>query len=170
MIETTSGTIGILAEIATYAAFTMLGFFIGMKFFKKKDEGRREEYCTLLKNGRVIMNAEEYRDLKKEAVRSPRSKLERKCRTAKAIAVDFDGTLCGEGWEINPWMIDQLKEAKKRGAKLILYTSRSGSSVDWAVDFCKALGIEFDRVVGDKPIADLYIDDKALESVWPIDF
>lgn len=157
-------------NLGTWFGFALAGFALGVKFMARKEKEQPGMYCTLLKNGRVIMNAEEYRDLKREAVRSPRSKLERKCRAAKVIAVDFDGTLCGEGWEINPWLIDQLKEAKRRGAKLILHTSRTGSAVDWAVEFSKSVGVEFDRVVGDKPIADLYIDDKAVESVWPIDF
>ena len=163
------GAIGTIAQIVFWTFLMLMGFLIGRKWEKMKRKDP-QMYCTLLKNGRVIMTPDEYKELKKEAVRSPRSKLERRCRSAKVIAVDFDGTLCGEGWEINPWLVDQLKEAQKRGAQLILHTSRSGSSVDWAVEFCKSLGIEFARVVGDKPIADLYIDDKALESVWPIDF
>ena len=160
----------LMINIGTWLGCALVGFALGLKFMAKKGEKEPGMYCTLLKNGRVIMTPEEYKDLKREAVRSPRSKLERKCRAAKVIAVDFDGTLCGEGWEINPWLIDQLKEAKRRGAKLILHTSRTGSAVDWAVEFSKSVGVEFDKVVGDKPIADLYIDDKAVESVWPIDF
>lgn len=170
MIETVNNLVGLVAQIGSYIGVALVGVLIGLKIAKGKRQKEPGMYCTLLKNGRVIMTPEEYKELKREAVRSPRSKLERKCREAKTIAVDFDGTICGEGWEINPWLIDQIKAAKERGAKLILHTSRTGPAVDWAVEFCKSVGVEFDRVAGSKPIADLYIDDKAVESVWPIDF
>ena len=45
------------------------------------------------------------------------------------IAVDFDGTLCENKWpdigNANLELIEQLKYAKGKGAKLILWTCRS---------------------------------------------
>lgn len=92
------------------------------------------------------------------------------------IAVDFDGTLCGESWpyigEPNVNLIRYLRKAKLRGDKLVLYTMREGKLLQEAIDWCKAEGLEFDAVndnvkvmqeqFGNNPrkvFADYYIDD-----------
>lgn len=68
----------------------------------------------------------------------------------KILAVDFDNTLafgqypsCGEP---NTKLIEWLKECKKNGCKLILWTMREGKPLDDAVEWCKQYGLEFDAV------------------------
>jgi hypothetical protein len=106
------------------------------------------------------------------------------------IAVDFDGTIVdheypGIGKE-KLFAFQTLKELEKLGARLILWTFRSGEPLDEAVEFCKRNGIEFyainknypeevfDDTVSRKIDADIYIDDKNIggfpgwSEVWQI--
>ena len=65
-----------------------------------------------------------------------------------------------------------LKELNKKGARLILWTFRTGKELDEAVEFCRKNGVEFyavnknypEEVMNDtvsrKIDADIYIDDK----------
>lgn len=66
------------------------------------------------------------------------------------IAVDFDGTLCRNAWpEIGEpiiRMIEAAKEAKRHGAKLILYTCREKKLLCEAVAWCAVRGLKFDAV------------------------
>lgn len=96
----------------------------------------------------------------------------------KIIAVDFDGTLCEDKWpeigEPNPYVINYILEEKENGARIILWTCRSGRDLDAALRWCKEMGIVFDAVnanlpevldelaVGDsrKIFAHEYIDDR----------
>lgn len=92
------------------------------------------------------------------------------------IAVDFDGTIVdheypGIGKE-KLFAFRTLKELEKMGAKLILWTFRTGKELDEAVNFCRENGIEFYAVnrnypeevytsdISRKIDADIYIDDK----------
>ena len=94
------------------------------------------------------------------------------------IAVDFDGTLCKEHWpEIgapNLRLIDWLKERRRAGDKLILWTCRCGEMLEKAVAWCSVWGLTFDAVNANLPenvaqygndcrkvYADIYLDDKA---------
>ena len=68
----------------------------------------------------------------------------------KILAVDFDGTLsfgnypeCGKP---NTKLIDWLKQCKKDGCRLILWTMREGEYLQNAVDWCRKYGLEFDAV------------------------
>lgn len=92
------------------------------------------------------------------------------------IAVDFDGTIVDHQYpEIGKeklFAFQTLKELEKRGARLILWTFRTGKELDDAVEFCRKNGIEFyavnknypeeifDGSVSRKIDADIYIDDK----------
>ncbi|MCU0473087.1 MAG: hypothetical protein MUC93_06935 [Bacteroidales bacterium] len=92
------------------------------------------------------------------------------------IAVDFDGTIVEHQYpEIGKeklFAFQTLKELEKRGARLILWTFRTGKELDDAVEFCRKNGIEFyavnknypeevfDGSVSRKIDADIYIDDK----------
>lgn len=66
------------------------------------------------------------------------------------IAVDFDGTLCKNEWpdigDPIPIMIEAAKEAKRRGAKLILYTCREGKLLCEAIAWCAVRKLTFDSV------------------------
>lgn len=97
----------------------------------------------------------------------------------KIIAVDFDGTLCENAWpeigEARPMVIEYIREQKKCGAKIILWTNRSGECLKEAVAWCELNGITFDAVNENIPesikqfgndcrkvYADEYIDDRAV--------
>ncbi len=93
------------------------------------------------------------------------------------IAIDFDGTLVKHkfpkiGKKI-PFSSEAVKQLKKDGHKLILWTYRTGTKLDDAVAYCKSEGLEFDSVnrnkvdeeffhhdMSRKIIADMYIDDR----------
>lgn len=102
------------------------------------------------------------------------------------VAVDFDGTLCRSPWPAVDDMdlvgIYVLKEFKKKGGRVILWTCRNGEHLQAAVDACAKYGLYFDAVNDNDPqhlqnweahhgkplkyspkiYADLYIDDKAM--------
>ena len=97
----------------------------------------------------------------------------------KIIAVDFDGTLCENAWpgigEPRQAVIDYVQDARRNGARLILWTNRSGDKLKEALAWCAEQGIVFDAVNenlsemiekfgGDcrKVFANEYIDDRAI--------
>ena len=94
------------------------------------------------------------------------------------IAVDFDGTLCENKWPgigaANRELITYLQDRQKAGAKLILWTCRTGDRLREAVEWCKEHGLVFDAINDDIPdvisefgpsgrkvFATEYIDDRA---------
>ena len=94
------------------------------------------------------------------------------------IAVDFDGTLCFSDWpalgEPNVHLIEFLKDWKKQGNKLILWTCRAGEALDMAVSWCIEQELVFDAINDNLPeivekygnnsrkiTCDYYIDDRA---------
>ncbi|MCB0476251.1 MAG: hydrolase [Flavobacteriaceae bacterium] len=97
------------------------------------------------------------------------------------IAIDFDGTIVEDEYpEIGPprlFAFETLKELKKEGHRLILWTYRSGRKLQEAVDFCHDNGIDFYAVnknypeekfegkVSRKIHADIFIDDRNLGGV-----
>ena len=97
----------------------------------------------------------------------------------KVIAVDFDGTLCESRWpeigEPKHDVIARLKAEQAAGAKVILWTCRTGKLLQDAVGFCETLGIHPDAINENLPeriaayggesrkvSADEYWDDKAV--------
>ena len=92
------------------------------------------------------------------------------------IAVDFDGTIVEHEYpEIGKeklFAFLTLKELNKKGARLILWTFRTGKELEEAVEFCRKNGVEFyavnknypeevmNETVGRKIDADIFIDDK----------
>lgn len=97
----------------------------------------------------------------------------------KVIAVDFDGTLCMNKWpDIGaPYLdlINRLKELRRDGHKVILWTCRERMRLVEAVAWCSGYGLFFDAVNDNikeyidhfgsnsrKILADIYIDDKAM--------
>jgi hypothetical protein len=97
---------------------------------------------------------------------------------SKIIAVDFDGTLSFGTWpdvgEPNVPLIEQLKDLKNKGNKLILWTCRAGDALDLAVSWCRDHQLEFDAINDNLPeivelygnnsrkiTCDYYIDDRA---------
>ena len=96
--------------------------------------------------------------------------------TGIKIAVDFDGTIVEHQYpEIGKeklFAFQTLKELEKRGARIILWTFRTGKELEEAVSFCRKNGVEFyavnknypeevqDESVSRKIDVDIYIDDK----------
>ena len=103
------------------------------------------------------------------------------------IAVDWDDTMAigpfdGEQ-QFDMVMVDKLKAFKEKGASLVLWTCRCGSSLADAVNTAKFIGLHFDSVNDDCAAADkiaaeyglltmsikvyahLYVDDKAPGSI-----
>lgn len=92
------------------------------------------------------------------------------------VAVDFDGTLVRHKFpDIGPPIpgaLETLRELQAQGVKLVLWTMRSGETLEAALSFCKGHGIEFFGVNGNphqhawtsspKAYAQIYIDDAAL--------
>ena len=96
----------------------------------------------------------------------------------RAIAVDFDGTLCKNNWpgigEPNKALIDQLIEEQKNGAVIILWTCRARRMLKDAISWAEKQGLVFDYVNRNVPerirafkndsrkiSADVYVDDRA---------
>ena len=97
-------------------------------------------------------------------------------------AVDFDGTLSFGRWpeigDPNEALFRFLIKEKEAGARIILYTCRSGRELIEAVEFCADQGLDFDTVNENLPDqielyggdtrkinADYYIDDKAVNPI-----
>lgn len=94
------------------------------------------------------------------------------------IAIDFDGTIVEHAYPAigkeKLFAFRTLKELEKRGARLILWTFRTGKELEEAVEYCRQNGIEFyavnknypeevmDESVSRKIDADIYIDDRNL--------
>lgn len=94
-------------------------------------------------------------------------------------AIDFDGTLCENQYpqigSPKPEVIEYVKNLKRQGNIIILWTCRTGKALEDAVSWCKDKGIEFDKVNENvkevikeysedsrKILADYYVDDKAI--------
>jgi hypothetical protein len=110
--------------------------------------------------------------------------------TGIKIAVDFDGTIVDHEYpEIGKeklFAFQTLKELEKLGARLILWTFRTGKELEEAIEYCRMNGIEFyavnknypEEIIDDttsrKINADIYIDDKNIggfpgwSGVWQI--
>ncbi|MGN0011362.1 MAG: BT0820 family HAD-type phosphatase [Marinilabiliaceae bacterium] len=94
----------------------------------------------------------------------------------RKIAVDFDGTIVENQYPSigreRPFALRTLRALQDRGFILVLWTCRTGSDLDAAVDFCRKGGVEFYAVNenydgemehGECPRkldVDIYIDDR----------
>ena len=98
------------------------------------------------------------------------------------LSCDYDNTIVfdefpGHG-DFKEDIVNKIKEFKKHGAELILWTCREGENLEGAVSNCKKAGLEFDSVNENTPStkkwlsgekqplsrkvhADFYLDDKA---------
>ena len=109
---------------------------------------------------------------------------------SKTIAIDFDGTIVEHSYPaIGKEMMfafATIKELQKKGHKLILFTYRTGSLLDEAVEFCRKNGVEFYAVNSNYPEetihenlprklnVDIFIDDRNVggflgwSTIWQI--
>ena len=85
------------------------------------------------------------------------------------IATDFDGTIVANKFpEIgeplkgftDKLLIEELIDAQKNGAKIILWTCRLGKQLENAIEYCKLRGLVFDAVNDDLDSINLDIDDE----------
>lgn len=107
----------------------------------------------------------------------------------KSIALDFDGTIAHSTPETYPYIesvnfkaIEVMKKLKKAGGKIVLFTCRTDTDLDIAVECLLEYGLEVDAVnedlqetvdawlkfqpessISPKVFVDMYIDDRA----WP---
>lgn len=97
------------------------------------------------------------------------------------IGVDFDGTIVEDAYpgigKPRIFAFETLKRLQEDGHRLILWTYRSGKTLEEAVDFCKENGINFyavnksypeeqyDETKSRKINADLFIDDRNIGGV-----
>ena len=96
---------------------------------------------------------------------------------SKVIAVDFDGTIVEHKYPaIGKEMLfafATLKALQQKGHKLVLWTFRSGETLEDAVQYCRKNGIEFyavnknypeevfdEKMISRKINADIFIDDR----------
>lgn len=89
----------------------------------------------------------------------------------KLIAIDMDGVICqGEFWgETEPRpeeeMIEKIWSWYKKGAHIIIYTARNPRYYQETHAWLIKYGVPFHGIVMQyKPGADIYIDDKAINS------
>lgn len=99
------------------------------------------------------------------------------------IAVDFDGTLVENLYpEIGKpilFAFETLVKLQEEGHQIILWTYRSGTKLQEAVEFCEDKGIQFYAVnksypeeeyeegISRKILADLFIDDRNINGLPP---
>lgn len=97
------------------------------------------------------------------------------------IAVDFDGTIVEDAYpkigKTRIFAFETLTRLQKDGHRLILWTYRSGTKLQEAVEFCRDNGIEFyainasfpeekfDNERSRKIHADLFIDDRNIGGI-----
>jgi len=98
------------------------------------------------------------------------------------IATDFDGVLCKSKWpaigEPKKDVIEALRDARRQGCILILWTCRMGQLLDNALDWATDEGLCFDHVNRNAPhlierydsdprkvFAHIYLEDRAV--MWP---
>lgn len=84
---------------------------------------------------------------------------------AEVILVDFDGTLTieqdGDICIKNERMVEQVEQWLEEGKIVKLYTARKGADLVEAQQYLLVWGIPL-PYAGEKPAADLYVDDKAV--------
>jgi hypothetical protein len=90
------------------------------------------------------------------------------------VCLDIDGTLCtntdGRYEDAVPFpdVIAEVARVRAAGHRVILYTARGNTTgIDWRQLTIRQLaqwGVPYDELVMGKPTADVYIDDRAINS------
>ena len=95
----------------------------------------------------------------------PIPKKKRPAAPKATIAVDFDGVLADPitGKPL-PDALDTMDFLANRGTKLIIFSARATSDIgrQRIIDWCQHHAVRVSEITGKKPMADLYIDDKAI--------
>ncbi len=93
---------------------------------------------------------------------------------SKVIAIDFDGTIVEDRYprigKEKPFAFETLKLLQAEGHRLVLWTVRSGKTLEEAVEFCEKKGITFyavnasfpgEKLSGSRKVnADIFVDDR----------
>lgn len=86
----------------------------------------------------------------------------------KTIAIDLDGTICTEERTFDRPLarplvgaVEALRTLKANGNTIIIYTARGWEQYRVTKDWLEKNNIAFDQILMGKPIADLWIDDRA---------
>ena len=104
-------------------------------------------------------------------VRIQKDLIFKKYQSGKIYCFDLDGTICSESCEYEAaekisMVVEKIKKLHKQGNKVIIMTARGAvSKKDWSVLVTSQLDkwdIPYDEVYYDKPYADYYIDNKAI--------
>jgi hypothetical protein len=92
----------------------------------------------------------------------------------KWLCVDLDGTLAEPLWTAqnptnrigDPIKLNVVKarEAHRKGWKIVIHTSRPWTDYESIEFWCKKHGVPARRIICGKPLAAVYIDDKARHS------
>jgi len=92
------------------------------------------------------------------------------------IIIDIDGTICSEEdfknrEKAKPFKktIKNINSLKKKGHKIILFSSRPWSQYDMTQEWLKKKKLKFDNLILGKPIGDIWIDDRSINpSNWDL--
>ena len=83
------------------------------------------------------------------------------------LACDFDGTLFTKSWpkkgKPKKDIIKKIKEFKRLGAEIVLWTCREGVALEEALKRCKEVDLEFDAINDTAPSQEAYIKERAKE-------
>jgi len=123
-------------------------YFLGSDYINKPFEGKE-----LLKNlGKEVYYLSRNHTMSSTKLKSDiiGGNVQKSASDPKVIAVDFDGCICKFAWpdigEPNLEVIEALKEEKRNGTKIILWSCRCGELLDEAIKACSNWGISFDAV------------------------
>lgn len=92
------------------------------------------------------------------------------------VVVDFDGTLCEAAWSperpderpigaIKAVNIVKLRELKRAGWDILIYTARPGVDYIPVVTWLRENDVPFDQLLCEKPLGAAYIDDLAINEI-----
>lgn len=107
--------------------------------------------------------------------------MKKKYKNPKVVAIDFDETIGlyrpednGRGYIVkhvdstpNPRIVRYIKELRKRGVRVIVWTSRWWGDYNSLARWFKKHGIKVDDIVCGRLKADAYICDKAINAHDP---
>jgi trehalose-6-phosphatase len=88
----------------------------------------------------------------------------------KTIMVDLDGVICSEEQFFNrplaqpiPGAREALQKLRAAGHTVVIYTARSWGEYRVTRSWLETHGFEYDGLHMGKPVADVWIDDRALQ-------
>lgn len=88
----------------------------------------------------------------------------------KTVVIDIDGTICEEMptferplAQILPGARATINSWHQQGVFIILFTTRNWSEYAMTANWLQKEGVEYDLLLCGKPLADLWIDDRAIK-------